>query len=1047
MGYRDLNNRGLHAMRMQQFMQGGGQPQMAPPQMEAKQSPIDELIPAIKSALEQGAALPDVIISLAQNQVPIQAIQQALMAAGIAQEEIQQAFQMLQQQQAELESQSQQTEGPVEPSAQPQEGAPAPEMAPEQAQMPMAQDGTEVGFAQQGQNNAGPTVNSDIPEYQEPVEEVISERLDEDGKVIKDNYEYKKTTDPNTGQVFYETRKKGSKNWTDAGEEGSTKYRAITDVFGDDKTGYKDSPERAQWMNFLGDEYKKDQDAKQMTAAMSAAEDQGIDFSKYGVKVINYPYGYQGVNGRGSMPPGHIEAVFYDKATGEPVNEINGMPTRINRWGSGWGGEGQGRISGDEGFTQPEVNFDALDIAGVRSADLDLTPEQMMNFIGEANKFRGTSYKNLTESQKNFLKMIPGVGNDLSQVPFAFGTGSDDNYDFLASNCADGVCRGLNLDRDQFTSAGITNPEKVMDYILQGNNVSNVKGKKGPSKEEFLKNTIDQSGINQYTIGGLSDKNINVLSNFADNISREEAQNAAKYAPMAVDYAKRTGEVLDRGIDLDQSLGDMVTNTRKYWRDLALNSAGTGIAGYLALPDGTIPTVLDAGAREYIYEPIKDATGGLIDLDQSAGDMWDNTVDYWKREGIGGLWPFEHGGQPGKYSSIINNNKMKYSNLFKNGGGYNNPGFRALPQYVQNKIKRNAQEGVEIAEAMPLDISAEQQAYMDAKAAYDAEMARVQGVRNKTAELARQYGDAGASYSDVGISDRLANWIDDTGFACNTYSCQIMREAGATIPQGTEPFEMNGRTYRPGDKLPIIPGNAQFNSYADKLGFELMPKGTMPTEAGDLIRGHMYNAGPGAGSGSFHSVLSAGYGDDKTLDLYNNPGGVYSGYTMRGQDGSDPMATGEGDYYTKDSGVMRYVGDTARLKEAMDKAKQAYDGSMPLDQSVVDSNPNSIANLTRQYGGEENMAVMQEASQGQGGPEAEVQRLIAIIQKQQAQMMQMQQQMQQMMQGQQEVGQAETAMQPTYRTQSAQKQSGGTVDLDTATIAKIMAAGGSVKFK
>ena len=47
--------------------------------------------------------------------------------------------------------------------------------------------------------------------------------------------------------------------------------------------------------------------------------------------------------------------------------------------------------------------------------------------------------------------------------------------------------------------------------------------------------------------------------------------------------------------------------------------------------------------------------------------------------------------------------------------------------------------------------------------------------------------------------------------------------------------------------------------------------------------------------------------------------------------------------------------------------------------------------------------------------------------------------MQQMMQAQQaekEVGQAETAMQPTYRTQSAQKQSGGTVDLDTATIAK-----------
>jgi len=1029
MGYRDLNNRGLHAMRMQQFMQGGGQPQMAPPQMEAKQSPIDELIPAIKSALEQGAALPDVIVSLAQNQVPIEAIQQALMAAGIAQEEIQQAFQMLQQQQAELESQSQQTEGPVEPSAQPQGGAPAPEMAPEQAQMPMAQGGAEIGFAQQGQNNVGPSINSDIPEYQEPIEEVISERLDEEGKVIKDNWEYKKTTDPNTGQIFYERRKKGSKNWIDAGEEGSNSYRAITDIFGDDKTNWKSSPERADHVAGLKQGYRDMMAAQKAKELEAAAQEQGIDFSKYGVKVINYPYEYKG------MPPGHIEAVFYDKETGEPMNEVGGISTRINRWGSGYGGDGP-RITGDEGYTQALVDFDALNMPGVRSADLDLTPEQMMQFIAEANKFKGTSYKNLNEKQKNFLKMI---NPDISQIPMAFGTGSDDNYDFLTSNCADGVCRGLGLDRDQFTSAGITNPEKVMDYILQGNNISNVQGKKGPSKEEFLKNVIDQSGINKYTIGGLSDKNINMLSDFVDNISREEAQNLATYAPIAAHYGNKTKEVLNRGIDLDQSFGDMLTNTGNYWRDLIKNSAATGIAGYMALPDGTIPTALDAGAREYIYEPIKDATGGLIDLDQSAGDMFDNTVKYWKREGIGGLWPFEQGGQPNKYSSIINGNKMKYSNLFKNGGGYNNPGFRSLPQYVQNKIKRNAQEGTEIAEAIPLDISAEQQAYMDAKAAYDAEMARVQGVRNKTAELARKYGDANASYSDVGISDRLANWINDTGFACNTYSCQIMREAGATIPQGTEPFEMNGRTYRPGDKLPIIPGNAQFNSYADKLGFELMPKGTLPTEAGDLVRGHMYNAGPGASSGSFHSVLSAGYGDDEILDLYNNPGGVYSGYQKSGFEGSDP------DFYTNDSGVMRYVGDSIRLKEAMDKAKQAYDATMPLDQSVVDSNPNSIANLTRQYGGE-GMAEIQQGPQRTPSTEE----LMAIIQKQQMQMQQMQMQMQQMMQAQQaekEVGQAEMAMQPTYRTQSAQKQSGGTVELDTETIAKIMAAGGSVKFK
>jgi len=47
MDYRDLNNKGLYAMRMNNFMQSGGQPE-EPVQGE---SPIDELIPVIKSAI------------------------------------------------------------------------------------------------------------------------------------------------------------------------------------------------------------------------------------------------------------------------------------------------------------------------------------------------------------------------------------------------------------------------------------------------------------------------------------------------------------------------------------------------------------------------------------------------------------------------------------------------------------------------------------------------------------------------------------------------------------------------------------------------------------------------------------------------------------------------------------------------------------------------------------------------------------------------------------------------------------------------------------
>ncbi len=263
---------------------------------------------------------------------------------------------------------------------------------------------------------------------------------------------------------------------------------------------------------------------------------------------------------------------------------------------------------------------------------------------------------------------------------------------------------------------------------------------------------------------------------------------------------------------------------------------------------------------------------------------------------------------------MMNSNKPDWQN-------YNPTSF-----YNQRRFGGKAQPGIEVAsndtEFVP-EVSQEQAAYDAAKAAYDEEMARVMAVRKKTSDLARQHGEAGASYSDVGISDNLANWVNNTGFACNTYSCQIMREAGATIPEGTKPFKLNGRTYGPGDPLPIIPGNAQFNSNAENFGFELQPKGTMPTEEGDLIRGHMYDQPGGPSSGSQHSVISAGYGDDDTLDLYNNPGNVYSGYSLRRQDGSDPMATGEGDYYTDDSGVMKYVGATPGLKAKMMEAEAA----------------------------------------------------------------------------------------------------------------------------
>jgi hypothetical protein len=115
MRYKDLNNKGLYSMRMNDFMQTGGQPIV-----QENTNMMEEIIPAIKSALDQGTPLVEVIIALLQNQVPIEVVQESLMSAGISQEEFMAAVQELQQSQAQAQAQSESIESPVEPGS-PQE--------------------------------------------------------------------------------------------------------------------------------------------------------------------------------------------------------------------------------------------------------------------------------------------------------------------------------------------------------------------------------------------------------------------------------------------------------------------------------------------------------------------------------------------------------------------------------------------------------------------------------------------------------------------------------------------------------------------------------------------------------------------------------------------------------------------------------------------------------------------------------------------------------------------------------------------------------------
>ena len=263
----------------------------------------------------------------------------------------------------------------------------------------------------------------------------------------------------------------------------------------------------------------------------------------------------------------------------------------------------------------------------------------------------------------------------------------------------------------------------------------------------------------------------------------------------------------------------------------------------------------------------------------------------------------------------------------KAGGSFDNEGFRALPKDVQMKIMK-AQDGngeergfVEEDLNIPQPKMDAYMNYLDQKAAYDKELQEVQAIRQNIGQRATDLGTSNASPSEVGLSSGLVRSVDDLGFGCNTYSCQIARDAGVTIPDGAPPVTINKRTYEAGDKLPIIPGNAQFNSYATKyLGFELLPKGTLPTEPGDLGRGHIYNQGPGGpSSGSQHSYILGTDGK-----FYNNPGDVTKGYR-------EYKHTPTKEYYTTDSGVMRYVRNLPAVEKAMNESLAAYE-ALPDDQ-------------------------------------------------------------------------------------------------------------------
>jgi hypothetical protein len=493
----------------------------------------------------------------------------------------------------------------------------------------------------------------------EPEETIVSEK----------GYDYKKIYDPSSGTTMYYTKPSRGTNWQDL--QNGRNDRALTSVkarvFKDAPIeDWENHPEKADWENQMrsASENKTNPVSWLRNELRKEAEDnlQGvdIDYSKYGVKVVQYPYG--GDYGGHVMPPGHIEAQLYDKKTGKLVTDLgkdkngNKIVSYVNRWS----------IDEDNAPLIPAHWEDRKD---VRVVDLELDPAGIKKFITEAATFTGTDKSNLERNHREIWNTIydaeRSMASDKSEkliIPTALGTGKKGAYDFSSSNCADGVCSAIGLDDSKYINAGITDPTEVMDRILVNPEWKNVrKNETGArvSPDEGIKRLIkDKTGYD------LTDASAKGISEYLNNIDEGTAE---KIGFGAYDVYKNYLANSDAYAARDEAFDAVKENSSllspQYYgataADLAnkLNYAGQTIGNaydaYQLIPDGTIPTAIGVAANEGI-KYIEDNTDLQFDM-EGVGNIpsyWGNkissAVDYLNPFKDGGNLPkAQFAGQPG----------------------------------------------------------------------------------------------------------------------------------------------------------------------------------------------------------------------------------------------------------------------------------------------------------------------------------------------------------------------------------------------------------------
>ena len=290
------------------------------------------------------------------------------------------------------------------------------------------------------------------------------------------------------------------------------------------------------------------------------------------------------------MESGHIEAVLYDKNTDEIVNKIpdTDFIGYINRWPN----------DGNREVTESKYKDDK----SVRVVDLALPEEAVRDFIGNAQNF--------LPSKRDQVHTNLGISNK-NDLPISAGS-NPRRYDFLESNCATGICIGLNMDPDSPVNqtGGITDPNEVMDNILTTfsnyyDAEEDVKGDRTSRREGITKLVTERLGIKP------NSRVLSIAVDYLDGLGRNELTDALE------DLSKKPIiQRLAKGESFMSPLG--VAQTASEISD-----------AFGELPDGTMSALLgmawEQGPNAYIREntPFDFSSEGV-----------DNIVPWWQRNVI-----------------------------------------------------------------------------------------------------------------------------------------------------------------------------------------------------------------------------------------------------------------------------------------------------------------------------------------------------------------------------------------------------------------------------